>query len=269
MTARGGLMLIACGVAVYAIALIYISATQRRLMYTPTHFSGEAKSFGLDRTEDLALKTQDGETIVAWYQPAHPGKPVFVYFHGSGGSLASCAGFLRDLTRDGSGFLAVDYRGYGNSTGTPTEQGLLLDGEAAFAEARRLGVKSEDIVILGQSLGSGVAVAVAANHPVKALVLEGSFSSTLDVAAARYWMFPVRLFMLDTYKSSERIARVASPKLIIHGTGDQATPIAFAERLFAAAPRPKTFMAVPRAGHMALWSPEVLIQMKQWLSSLS
>ena len=261
-------MLIACAVAFYAAMLIYMSASQRRLMYTPTHFSAHAKSFGLDLTKDLALKTQDGQTIIAWYQPAHPGKSVFLYFHGSGGSLETCAGFLRDLAEDGSGFLAIDYRGYGSSSGSPTEGGLLLDGEAALAEAKRLGLKSEDLVVLGQSLGSGVAVAVASNHPVKALILEGSFSSALDIAAAQYWMFPVRLFMLDTYKSSERIARVVSPKLIIHGIEDKATPIVFAERLFAIAPQPKSFIAVPKAGHMALWSPEVLAQMKQWLAHL-
>jgi uncharacterized protein len=113
---------------------------------------------------------------------------------------------------------------------------------------------------MGESLGTGVAVDLAARHRVGALVLDSPYSSIVDVAAARYWMFPVRLLMRDQFHSDQKIGEVASPALIVHGTADATIPIRYAEKLFALAREPKEFVRVDGAGHLALGSviPEVL-----------
>jgi len=156
------------------------------------------------------------------------------------------------LTETGDGLLGVEYRGYPGSTGSPSEEGLLRDGEATYAKALELGFPADHIVAMGESLGTGVAVDLAARHPVAALVLDSPFSATVDVAAARYWMFPVRLLMRDQFRSDERIGKVSAPVLMVHGTADRTIAIGFAERLFALANEPKTFMRVSGAGHLAL-----------------
>jgi fermentation-respiration switch protein FrsA (DUF1100 family) len=164
------------------------------------------------------------------------------------------------MTETGNGLLAIEYRGYGRSTGTPSEAGLYRDGEAGYSAALALAATPGRLVVLGESLGGAVAVALAARRPVGALVLDSPFSSALDVAAAFYWMFPVRWLMLDRFRSDKLITAVAAPLLVIHGTEDRIVPIRFAEKLFGAAREPKQFIRVEGGGHPALDDaiPEVL-----------
>ena len=137
----------------------------------------------MPHAETLRLVTKTGQMIVAWYQPAEKGKSIFLFLHGNGGTLANCVDLLTRLQTDGSGFLAIDYEGYGGSSGTPSEVAFLEDGETAYAAVRARGYAADRIVVLGESLGTGVAVAVAAAHPVQAIVLDAAYSSTADVAA--------------------------------------------------------------------------------------
>jgi fermentation-respiration switch protein FrsA (DUF1100 family) len=261
--------LLAAGVLIYAALLVALVAFQRHLMYFPSGPHGPASAFGLPHAETLSLKTTDGETIVAWYQPATAGKPLYLYFHGNGGTLAIRGGFLRRLSADGSGFLAIDYRGYGGSTGSPSEQGLIHDAEAAYAKACTLGYPPARLVVIGESLGTGVAIALAARHPVGALVLDSAYSSAASIAADQYWMFPVKLLMRDTFDSFDRIDAVTAPKLFLHGTQDPIIPLASGQKLFAKANPPKTFIAIPGGGHMVLWRDEVMSRMKAWVAALS
>jgi fermentation-respiration switch protein FrsA (DUF1100 family) len=159
--------------------------------------------------------------------------------------------------------LAVEYRGYPGSTGSPSEQGLLSDGAAGYAKALALGVPAARIVAMGESLGTGVAVDLAARHEIGALVLDSPYSSTADVAATRYWMFPVRLLMRDQFRSDAKVAKVKAPVLMVHGTADATIPIRFGEKLFALANEPKQFVRVEGEGHLALGS--VIPQVLQWI----
>ena len=142
--------------------------------------------------------------------PPQEGKPVHLYFHGNGGSLRHRLERFRALTADGSGLVALSYRGYGGSSGHPTEDGLITDADTAydFATAR---YPPERIVLWGESLGTGVAVALAADKPVGRVILQSPFTSTADIAAARYWYVPVRLLMKDQFRSDLRIAKVTAP----------------------------------------------------------
>ena len=259
-------LFLSAAVAIYLIFLAGLFIFQRKMMYFPGGPTQPAASLGLPQAQTLRLETKSGQTIVAWYQPAAHGKSIFLYFHGNGGTLAGRVDLLRRLQADGSGFLAIDYEGYGSSTGSPTEAAFLDDGETAFAEVRARGYSADHIVVLGESLGTGVAVAVAAAHPVQALILDAAYSSTVDVAASQYWIFPVRLLMIDTFKSIDRIGAVKAPKLFLHGTKDPIIPISFGRKLFEAASEPKTFLGYDDRGHMVLWVPGVIDTMKAWLA---
>jgi fermentation-respiration switch protein FrsA (DUF1100 family) len=221
---------------------------------------------GFSRAEEHVLNTADGEKVIVWHVPAQPGHPVVMFFPGNGDFLAGRVDRFRALTADGTGLVALSYRGYAGSTGHPSEQGLLLDATAAydFTVAR---YSADRIVAWGFSLGTGVAVALAAEHPVAKLVLEAPYTSTADVAATILRIVPVRLLMTDQFRSDERIAAVTAPVLIMHGERDPAISIHFGERLFALAHEPKQFVRFPEGGHENLDSYGAIAAVRQFINA--
>ena len=246
------MIFVASCIAAYFVGLGAMSIGQRKLMYFPYVSEKAPGSVGLPDAKIFYLRTEDGETLLAWFLAPAPGKPLILYFHGNANGLAKLGPRFQTLMAGGNGLLAVAYRGYGGSTGSPSEEGLLQDGEAAYAKAIALGFSASQIVAMGKSLGSGVAVALAARHEVGALVLDSPYSATVDVGASRFPMFPVRRLMRDQFRSDQRIGKVSTPVLIVHGTADWTIPIRFAEKLFALANEPKQFIRIEGGGHPAL-----------------
>jgi len=228
------------------VALMYVA--QRSMMYFPERLRTSPLAAGLSAAQEIMLDTADGEKVIVWHVPPNGDRPVVLYFHGNGGALRYRVDRFRALTADGKGLVALSYRGYGGSTGSPTEAGLIADAEAAYAFAVAR-YPAEKIVLWGESLGSGVAVAIATEYKVGRIVLEAPFSSAVDVGARAYWFLPVRLLMKDQFRSDQRIGRVTAPLLFLHGARDWVVPIALGERLYALANEPKRFVRFPDGGH--------------------
>jgi len=231
------------------VLLMYLA--QRSLMYFPDRARVAPAAAGLPAAEEVVLGTADGEKVIVWHIAPRDRRPVILYFHGNGGALQHRVDRYRRLTADGTGLVALSYRGYGGSTGSPSEAGLLADAEAAYAFAAAR-YPPERLVVWGESLGSGVAVAIAATHPVASLVLESPFTSAADVASGVYWYLPVRLLMKDQFRSDERIGKVTAPVLVMHGERDRVVPFALGQRLFGLANDPKRFLRFPTGGHVDL-----------------
>lgn len=259
-----------------ALALAYLATfallalNQRALLYPRGGLDLAPVEAGLPAAERLMLTTSDGERLPAWHvaPEAAPGRVVFAYFHGNGGSLANRARLFRAMTARGDGLLAVEYRGYAGASGSPSEQGLLLDAEALLAEAARRGYAQDRIILVGESLGAGVAVALAcaSPNPFAGVVLDSAYESVLALARAAYPFFPVRLALLDAWRSDLRIAGLRSPLLMAHGEADDVIPIASGKRLFDLAPEPRRFIAVPGQGHVVL--DLITQEMFDWLEPL-
>ncbi|HEY1751165.1 MAG TPA: alpha/beta hydrolase [Caulobacteraceae bacterium] len=228
-----------------AVAAAYVF--QRDLLYHPDPVLRDPDPAG-PPVQVGRLTTRDGEHLVAWWLPPKPSQPAILYFGGNGDSLIGETDRLRIIARAGVGVLAVAYRGYSGSSGHPTEAGLHADAEAAYAwlAAR---YPPGMIVIEGHSLGSGVAVRLAAGHPARALVLVSPFTSTTEVAAGMLPWAPVRLLMQDRFESDRWIGKVRMPVLIAHGDRDGTIPFAQGQRLFALANSPKLFVRMPGGGH--------------------
>src|ERR1700675_3671864 len=241
-------LLIVVSVA-YACGLAVLFLVQRSFLFpVPTVVRTSPRDAGFPEVEEHVLATADGEKVIVWHVPAKPGHPVILYFHGNGDFLAGFFGRFRDLIADGTGIVALSYRGYAGSTGRPSESGLLMDADAAYAfTTARYG--ADKIVVWGFSLGTGVAVALAAEHPVGKLILEAPYTSLADVAAAAFPFLPVRWLIRDQFHSDERIARVTAPLLLMHGARDPTIAIGFGERLFALAQEPKQFVRFAEGGH--------------------
>ena len=247
------------------LALMYVF--QRALMYFPDTTRIAPAQAGLPQAQEVALQSADGETLIAWHVPPRGDKPVVIYFQGNAEGLAARVERFSWLTADGTGLLALAYRGYGGSTGKPTEAGLIRDAVAAYAFARAR-YPAKRIVLFGESLGTGVAVALAAGHEIGGLILDAPFTSAAEVGAAAYPFAPVRWLMKDKFHSDERIGRVSAPLLVMHGEGDSIIPIKFGERLFALAREPKRFARFPQGDHVDLDDHGAAKVVKEFLAKI-
>jgi uncharacterized protein len=236
------------------VALLFLA--QRLLQYFPERRCTTPAAAGLPEAEEVMLDTADGERLIVWYVPPREGRSIFLYFHGNGGSLRWRAERFGALISDGSGLVAMSYRGYGGSTGRPTENGLIEDAAAAYAFAVAR-YPAERIVLWGESLGTAVALAVAAEKRVGCVVLEAPFTSAADVGARHYWFVPVRLFMKDRFRSDLRASKVTAPVLVVHGENDAIVPIRLGKQLYDLIRAPKRFVPVAGAGHNDLGAQAV------------
>jgi fermentation-respiration switch protein FrsA (DUF1100 family) len=242
------LKLLVAAAAVFCIIVAVMYFAQRTLMYLPERQRTTPAEAGLPNMEEVVLDTADGEKVVVWYAPPKQDFPLVLYFHGNAGALRHRAERFRALTEAGHGLVALSYRSYGGSSGRPTEAGLIADAQAAYGFATTH-IAPELIAVFGESLGTGVAVALAATQKIGCLVLEAPFASAVEIAAGVYWYLPVRPLMKDTFRSDQRIGHVKVPLLVVHGERDQVVPIASGERLFALANEPKQFRRFAGAGH--------------------
>jgi len=202
--------------------------------------------------EDVWFHAADGTRLHGWFVPHSEARRAIVYCHGNGEQVADnvdTAARLRDRLQ-ASVFL-FDYRGYGHSEGKPDEAGLIADGMAAQKWlAGKMGLAPDNLIVMGRSIGGGVAVAMAAEQGAQTLVLESTFSRLVDVAAYHYRWLPVRLLMRNRFDSMRRIAAYRGPLFQSHGTDDRIVPLELGRTLYEAAPsKNKRFLEIPSGYH--------------------
>jgi uncharacterized protein len=239
-------------VGAYGGAMLMLASFEDDLLYDPGGALVSPNASTLPRAEQRFIQTADGQKLNAWYIAPAENKPVFLFFHGQGGRLNQLANRFRMLTGNGEGLLAVAYRGYNGSTGEPSEDGLHMDADAAYKMLTDMGTRPERIIVVGESLGTGVAVALAAKSLVGGLVLDAPYTSTADLAFRRFPYFPVHFIMEDQFRSDLLIGQIKVPVLMLHGSADKIVPIEFGRRLFNMANEPKRFVEIDGGEHRVL-----------------
>lgn len=250
------------------VVAMYVS--QRQLLFDTDDGGALAAAnwMAISGSERLTLVTSDQEKLAAWYVAPRNSNPVFLFFAGKSGRIDLKKWRWQRIRKKGFGILALSYRGYPGSTGSPSEAGLIRDAEAGYAWLRQR-FPSKRIVIHGLSLGSGVGVALAKSVDALALILEAPFTAAVDVAAERYPLLPVSLLMRDPFLSRERIAGINMPVMIVHGTRDTVIPFAHGLHLFARAKEPKTFVAMEGSDHSTLTRDGVYQHIWTFLAGLT
>ncbi len=256
---------------VYTLALLYLSLVlalylfQRKLQYHPFAEQVAPSHYGLNHVQEVSFDTEDGERINAWYAEAKAGRPTFLYFHGNAEAIQHRWERVRLFTEHGYGILIVSWRGFAGSTGTPTEAGLHLDAKGALRFLEVKGLKPKDLIYFGESLGSGVAIPLATQHPPAALVLDSPFTSAAEVGQRAYWYVPTRYLLKDKFNNMAHVANITSPVFIFHGDADPVVPFEFGEGLYEAIKSPKEFLRLPGVGHVAPLTPDLWQKMKDFL----
>lgn len=256
--------------AAYGLLLLLLLAFQRRLLFFARGRGTPAMDLTLlpaGRLERLA--TADGETLDAWIMAPKDGRPVLVYLPGALDALDQ--GHRQErfaaLTAQGLGLLAIDYRGYGGSTGAPSEEGFRRDALAAYQAAAAC-FGPERIVLYGESMGTVLATGLAGKVPARALILEAPMCSMRALVERLLPIVPVRAIMKDMLASDTRIADVRMPLLILHGMRDKVVPIAHGRRLFALARPPKRFVSFAAGNHINLARHGLGAEVEAFLAAL-
>jgi pimeloyl-ACP methyl ester carboxylesterase len=236
----------------YGLVVLLAWAGQRQLVYNPDPRKISPSAVGLGSVEERWVEAADGVRFVAWYGRPRPGQPTLLYYHGNGGNLALRAERIRRFMERGWGIYMMSYRGYSGSGGLPSEVDNVSDAKLAWQDLLRTGVRADDVVIYGESLGTGVATQVALDAAARGLILDAPFTSIVDIGASRFPMLPVRLLLSHRYETINVIGEVRMPLLVVHGEADRIVPVEMGRQVFAAAtraPEPKRLVTFPGAGH--------------------
>lgn len=260
---KTAIVLLAIGAFGYAAVAGIVYFKQRSFLYFPSQeISKNAPGFQI-----INFPTDDGLTLAAGYQPAQVGRPTLLAFHGNGADWQSMAHGLRPLIDRGYGVLSVEYRGYQANPGSPSEKGIYKDGRAALQWLNANGVPASQVVAVGNSLGSGVAVQLATESPIRALVLVSPMSSMVRLASAQMSWLPVNLLLRDRYDNLAKLPNVAVPIMILHGGSDEVIPIQEG-RMLASRNRAAVFVAFPGVGHELMYDPAIASSIARFLREI-
>lgn len=266
-------MLVVIGVLVYAGLGLALFFGQSRMLYQPRPDYGMTpEDVGMAYTP-LTLETPDGETLAAWYIPAASGqgRQTVLYCHGNAGNMSHRVYTLQLIRELGLNCLIVDYRGYGKSSGKPTEKGTLIDIKTAWNWlVNEQECLAEEIVIFGRSLGGSIAAMTAVEVEPAAVILESTFTSFTDVGKHYYPWFPVRLFARYDYNTLAAVQQLKCPVFITHSPDDEVIPYEFGQRLFEAAAEPKLFRALKGTHNEGFYNNPLLYRSywQDWIQAL-
>jgi fermentation-respiration switch protein FrsA (DUF1100 family) len=239
--------------AIYLAVLGYLWTNQRSFVFRPgigplDLINSTVASYMREET----IRTSDGLVLTAWYAPAQPGERTIVYVHGNAGTLGDRHERVQRYLERGFGILLVGYRGYGGNPGAPTEAGLYDDARAHLDWLTAQGVRAEELVLYGESLGAAVAIQMALERKAAALVLEAPFASILLSARARFPLFAFDWLIRDKFANIDKIDKINMPLFVIHGALDRVTPQRFGRMVFERAREPKAALWPKEAGHSDL-----------------
>ena len=255
--------------AIYLIITLALYFFQRKLLYYPVvnNYSGDKL---LVPVEKVKITTKDNIELLAWYyDKGNENYKTLLFLHGNAGSLENRIHKINHFKDMNMNFLLLSWRGFSGNKGQPTEKGIYEDARSAIQWLKEKGHGTEDIVIYGESLGTGVAVEVAQNNNFAGVILESPFTSMVDAGKTKYPLFPVRLLLKDKYESDKKIQNIRSPILIMHGEADKIVPFSMGKKMYELANKPKYSYFPKYDDHMMEYNEKLLNVLKEFILGLN
>lgn len=240
----------------------YLYFNQRALIYKADTSYASPSAVGLTQFREITLHTEDGLTNTSWYAPARPGKRTIIWFHGNAVSISKKSYYYRAALNAGYGVLALEYRGFSKNEGVLSESGVYADARAAVQYLLSKNIALDDIIFIGRSLGSGVAVQMSTEYAPFATLLLSPYSSVAAVAQERYWYIPVSLLLKDHFDSLSKAASLQAPTLIFHGSADTVIPVHHAQLLYDAINTQKELFIYEGRNHSNLSMNKIIVALQ-------
>ena len=254
---------------IYSSVLIILYIFQRSLMYHPD----ENNNFGdkLEvKIEKVKITTSDNIDLLGWFHKKDlKNFKTIVYFHGNAGKLENRIYKLNYFNEMDVNFLIISWRGFSGNNGKPSEKGLYEDGKSAITWLKNLGLLEEDIIIYGESLGTGIATELSQNKKFAGLILETPFTSMIEAAKNFYPYIPVGLLLKDKYKNDKKISNINIPLLVMHGEADQIVPFWMGKKIYEMANQPKYSYFTKFDDHMMEYDEKLIFVLKTFIKSLN
>ena len=242
------------GICIYLLIILIMFIFQRSLLFLPSKEKLDTSYYSNTGLRKVELTTSDGLFLQSLFmKPSNNEQSTIVVFHGNAGHIGHRVEKFRPFLEQGYGLLLVEYRGYGNNSGNPTESNFYKDGQAAFDFLSEQNISKQKTILYGESLGCGLAVKFSREDIYKATILEAPYTSIADVAMRQYWYLPAKWLVLDRFDILSIIKDIKSPLLVIHGEKDKIISIEFGKKVFNSAPEPKEAFYISDAGHNNLY----------------
>jgi uncharacterized protein len=260
---------------ILVISLIYLSVLvslyffQRNLLYNPNENNYYGDKLKLD-IEVVQIKTSDNINLLGWFHKKDLSKfKTIVYFHGNAGKLENRIHKLNYFKDMNVNFLIISWRGFSGNSGKPTEQGLYKDGIGAIDWLKNMGLDDKDIILYGESLGTGIAIEIAQNKKFAGLILETPFTSMIDAAKNVYPYIPVDFLLKDRYENDKKIKNINIPLLVMHGEKDQIIPFKMGKKIYEIANKPKYSYFTKYDNHMMEYDEKLVFALRSFMKSLN
>ena len=256
-------------VAIYLIVLIFLFFFQRNLMYHPdeNNYSGDNLEVNIEK---VSIQTSDNINLLGWFHTKNlKSYKTIIYFHGNAGKLENRIHKLNHFKNMNVNFLIIAWRGFSGNKGKPSEKGLYTDANSAISWLKKMGLTEKDIILYGESLGTGVATEIAQNNDYAGLVLETPFTSMVEAAKNFYPYIPVSLLLKDKYDNQNKIKNINTPLLVMHGEIDQIVPFWMGKKIYEIANEPKSSYFTNYDDHMMEYDEKLLFALKTFIKSLN
>ena len=254
---------------VYFFASLGLYIFQRDLLYHPTenNYDGDKLTVNI---QEVKIVTDDNIDLLAWYHNKDINKfKTILFLHGNAGSLENRIHKINHFEDMNINFLLLSWRGFSGNKGKPTEKGLYQDARSAVKWLVKQGVIEENIIIYGESLGTGITTEIAQNKNFAGIILESPFTSMIAAGKSKYPIFPINLLLKDKYESDKKIKNIKSPVLIMHGEEDQIVPFWMGEKMFQMANEPKYSYFTKFDDHMMEYDENLVLELKKFIKSLN
>ena len=261
--------LVSLVVLVYLVVTLGLYIFQRDLLYHPVenNYYGDKLTVNIEKVN---ITTDDNIDLLAWYHKKDIKKyKTILYLHGNAGSLENRIHKINHFNNININFLLLAWRGFSGNEGKPTEQGLYQDARSAVKWLINEGAIEENIVIYGESLGTGVATEIAQNKNFAGVILESPFTSMIDLGKKYYPIFPVKLLLKDKYESEKKIKNLKSPILVMHGKKDKIVPFYMGEKIFDMANNPKFNYFTEMDDHMMNYDENLINEIDLFIRTLN